>query len=330
MYLKPTSTHVIPVHPSSAEGWATQKLVVDQHDFPGRHSNKKVAFLFNHASGFHKEILHPVMRRLMEHLRSLREYDQTDITFISWDERNHGDSARLNEGYLSEQYRMSDNAMDTKQVIDVFGLNTAKYDQFIGISHSMGSTTMLLCEYYYPGTFDGLCLVEPIISGSIHDSAYRSQFPVMAAAKRIDEWRSIDECRKSLTSKGFFKSFHSEALNLYLNHGLYETTYGTVKIKCPKQLEYIIYKHSTFETYICKRSLELLTIPVHVVFGDKSMFNFPELNGSISEKDSKMLTLDTISGTHMLPCENPQVLIPHIMRLINKVNGEPENTRSKL
>ncbi|KAL9551878.1 hypothetical protein PS6_004758 [Mucor atramentarius] len=229
MYLKPTSTHVIPVHPSSAEGWATQKLVVDQHDFPGRHGNRKVAFLFNHASGFHKGILHPVMRRLKEHLRSLQEYDQTAITFISWDERNRGDSARLNEGHLSEQYRRSDNAMDTKQVIGVFGLNTPKYDQFIGINHSsMSCTTMLLCEYYCSGTFD--------------------------------------------------------ALNLYLNYGLYETTYGTVKIKCPKQLEYTIYKHSTFETYISKRSLELLTIPVHFVFGDKSMFNLPELDGSISKK----------------------------------------------
>ncbi|KAL7319837.1 hypothetical protein PS15m_002926 [Mucor circinelloides] len=330
MYLKPTSTHIIPVHPSSADGWATQKLIVDQHDFLGRNSNRKMAFLFSHPGGFHKEIFHPVMRRLKDHLRSLREYDQTDITFISWDERNHGDSARLNEGHLSEQYRVCDSAADTKQVIDVFGLNTAKYDQFIGIGHSMGCNTMLLCEYYYPGVFDGMCLVEPIISADIHGGAYMSRLPLMAAKNRKDEWRNLQECRESLFSKGLFKFLHPEALDLYLNYGLYETTHGTVKIKCPKQLEYIIYKYSIFEMFICKLSLKVLTIPAHFVFGGKSAFNLPELNGSISKKDSNMLTLDTVSGTHMLACEDPDALIPHIMKLINRVNGEPKVTKSKL
>jgi uncharacterized alpha/beta hydrolase family protein len=37
--------------------------------------------------------------------------------------------------------RWSDNAMDTKQVIDEFQLDTG-YDQFIGIGHSFGATSM--------------------------------------------------------------------------------------------------------------------------------------------------------------------------------------------
>lgn len=107
MYLEPTSKYVIPVHPSSTEGWATQKLSVDKHEFPaGKKSNRKVAYLWSHSNGFHKESLHPLMRRFKDHLRSLREYDQTDITFISWDARNHGDSARLNENNLYDSCKM--------------------------------------------------------------------------------------------------------------------------------------------------------------------------------------------------------------------------------
>jgi hypothetical protein len=100
MYLEPTSTHIIPVHPST-DGWENQKLVVDKHEYPAKsNSNRKVAYLFSHSNGFHKESFHPLMKRFVDQLRSLKEYDQTDITLVSWDARNHGDSARLNEGLL--------------------------------------------------------------------------------------------------------------------------------------------------------------------------------------------------------------------------------------
>lgn len=98
MYLKPTSTHIIPVHPAT-DGYDKQKLVVDRHEYPAKkNANRKEAYLFSHSNGFHKEAFHPLMKRFIDHLRSLKEYDQTDITFISWDARNHGDSARLNDG----------------------------------------------------------------------------------------------------------------------------------------------------------------------------------------------------------------------------------------
>lgn len=101
MYLKPTSTHIIPVHPST-DGWEKQKLVVDRHEFPVKSANRKIAFLFSHSNGFHKESFHPLMKRFIDQIRSKSEYDQTDITFVAWDARNHGDSARLNDGTFED------------------------------------------------------------------------------------------------------------------------------------------------------------------------------------------------------------------------------------
>lgn len=98
MRLVPTSTHIISAH-TATDGSGVQKLVVERHEAPAKvKANKKVAFLFSHSNGFHKESLHPLIRRFIAHLRSLQEYDQTDITVIAWDARSHGDSARLNEG----------------------------------------------------------------------------------------------------------------------------------------------------------------------------------------------------------------------------------------
>lgn len=112
-YLKPTSTHHIPVHPST-DGYATQTLVVDKHEFPGSNSKRKAAFLFSHSNGFHKESLHPLMKRFLNKLRGLKQYEQTDITFVSWDARNHGDSARLNDGTFLESCKI----FEKKNVLD--------------------------------------------------------------------------------------------------------------------------------------------------------------------------------------------------------------------
>lgn len=100
MYLVPDKFDSIPVSPLT-EGSDTQRLAVNFHEYSGTNSNRKLTFLFSHANGLCKECFHPIMRRLIDHLRSLREYEQIDITFVSWDGRTHGDSALLNEGTFS-------------------------------------------------------------------------------------------------------------------------------------------------------------------------------------------------------------------------------------
>ncbi|KAL7321086.1 hypothetical protein PS15m_000901 [Mucor circinelloides] len=330
MYLEPTSKHVIPVHPSSTEGWATQKLSVDKHEFlAGKKSNRKVAYLWSHSNGFHKESLHPLMRRFKDHLRSLREYDQTDITFISWDARNHGDSARLNENKLYDSYRWSDNAMDTKQVIDEFQLNT-DYDQFIGVGHSFGATSMILCEYYYPGTFDGLCVIEPVLSSVMYDGEIKEQFPVLASRKRRDEWPSFEECHKSLASRGFFKLLHPEVLELYVKYGMYQTDKGTVKLKCPREQEYLVFKFSQFDNFVAMKSLEVINIPIHFIYALESTFMAPEDAATVVDRNAQRITLDFVEGTHMVPNEKPDIIVPHIMKLTNRVNKEGKSAKSKL
>lgn len=107
MLLVPTSKHNIPVHPST-DGWQKQQLSVERHEYPAKsNTNQKLAFLFSHSNGFHKESLHPLMRRFINHLRSLKEYDQTDITMVAWDARTHGDSARLNEGIFEDSCKIN-------------------------------------------------------------------------------------------------------------------------------------------------------------------------------------------------------------------------------
>ncbi|KAI9340116.1 Alpha/Beta hydrolase protein [Pilaira anomala] len=329
MRLIPTSTHVIPVH-SATDGWETQKLAVERHEVPAKtKANRKVAFLFSHSNGFHKESLHPLIKRFIDHLRSLKEYDQTDITIVAWDARSHGDSARLNEGTFLESYRWFDNAMDTKKVIEEMELDQG-YDQLIGVGHSFGATSMIILEFFYPNTFDGLCVTEPVFADKLHDGEIRAMIPTLASGKRRDEWPNREECRKSLLKSKFFQSFHPEVLDNYVNYGMYDTEKGTIKLKCPKECEYHIFKYYNYDTYVAFKSLQLLKVPTHFVFANGSNFAGLESTNSIADQNPEKITLEYVDGSHMVPNETPEVLLPHIMKTIAKVNNNSTPIKSKL
>ncbi|KAI9492049.1 hypothetical protein BDB00DRAFT_766060 [Zychaea mexicana] len=187
--LIPTLSRSIPVHPAT-DGYKTQKLAVEKHVFPApKPATQKYAFMWSHSNGFNKETLHPAMRNFANHLRSQAKFDHTDIDFVAWEARNHGDSARMNQGTFIERYSWFDNVMDTKQVIDKMELKKG-YDKFFGVGHSFGATSMLVCEFFFPKTFDGLCLIEPVIGDNIDDVEIRAQYPTMASKNRRDTWAS--------------------------------------------------------------------------------------------------------------------------------------------
>lgn len=98
--LIPRLSRIIPVHPAT-EGHDVQKLAVEMHEFlaPARQGNSnRIAVLWSHSNGFHKESLHPLIRHFVQYLRRQPQYNYSDIHCVAWDARNHGDSARLNEG----------------------------------------------------------------------------------------------------------------------------------------------------------------------------------------------------------------------------------------
>ena len=97
--LVPTLTTDIPVSPATPLS-NVQRLVVEKHEFsaPTQPVNSKIAFIFSHANGFHKEMLHPLMKMTIEAFRKQQQYNQTQFDFYAFDARNHGDSARLNDG----------------------------------------------------------------------------------------------------------------------------------------------------------------------------------------------------------------------------------------
>lgn len=98
--LVPVESFTIPVH-NATVGHDYQRLAVEKHVFPSpRPFKHTIAFLWSHANGFHKESMYPLLIAFIQHLRAQPQYDDVAMDVFLWDARNHGDSARLNEGTL--------------------------------------------------------------------------------------------------------------------------------------------------------------------------------------------------------------------------------------
>ncbi|KAL1931113.1 hypothetical protein VTP01DRAFT_10250 [Rhizomucor pusillus] len=319
--LVPAEYHFIPVS-AVTEGHDVQRLAIEKHIFPAlKPARQRIAFLWSHSNGFHKESLHPVMRRFLSNLRSKSGLDDVDVHFIAWDARNHGDSARLNEGTFKETYTWFDNAMDTKQVIDQMRLKS-DYNVLIGIGHSFGATSVLLCEFFYPRTFDAMCLIEPVIGPNIDALKNVAQYPIMASRNRRDEWPSREECLQSLVKRPFWKRFDPEVLKLYVDYGMYETPNGTIKLKCPKEQEFRNFFLQSYPRATGFASLETVSVPCHFIYALESDFLDPSDAHLVTGRNEKRFTIDFIQGGHMVPNERPDLVANHIIKIVDRLFGE--------
>jgi hypothetical protein len=102
-----SKTHIISAHESTLNG-SKLKLVIEQHSFPAKAAAaaRTVNILWSHANGFHKETLHPLMRRVAKRLQ-VPSYQDINFEFYAWDGRNQGDSGRLNVDHLPETCKTS-------------------------------------------------------------------------------------------------------------------------------------------------------------------------------------------------------------------------------
>ncbi|KAI7885233.1 alpha/beta-hydrolase [Lichtheimia hyalospora FSU 10163] len=303
--LEPILSTAIPVHPAT-QGSDVQRLAVEKHTYPAPMEpvERSLAFVWSHANGFCKEMMHPLMRRFATQLRSLPAFQHTTFDFYAWDARNQ-------DGWL-------DNAMDTVQVIKEMGLKK-NYDKVIGVGHSFGGSAMIIAEFFFPHIFDGLCILEAVIAKQFVPFKIRSNFPaIKTTLKRRDTWPNREECFKSLSGRPFWRDLHPEVLQNFVQYALYDTQEGTVKLKCPKEEEHLVYLAGAYGSPVAFNSLKSVTVPVHMVHGDKSTFT-----DASTAKDIKALSHHVSSavldGSHMIPVEKPDALVPEIVYLTERV-----------
>ncbi|KAI8326738.1 hypothetical protein EDC96DRAFT_581343 [Choanephora cucurbitarum] len=139
---------------------------------------------------------------------------------------------------------------------------------------------------------------------------YLPSSPILTTLKRRDEWRN---------------RFHPEVLDLYVTYGMYDTENGTIKLKCPKTQEYHVFKNSLYETNTALRSLPLIKRPTHFVYGLSSNFLGRDQAHNIVELNKSKISLSFVEGGHMVPNEKPDIIVPEITKVLERINNESKS-----
>ncbi|KAI9258485.1 Alpha/beta hydrolase fold-1 [Sporodiniella umbellata] len=329
MYLTPTSSLAIPSSPFS-EGWETQKLAVDIHEYPSKKECQyRLAFLFTHATGFVKEVYHPVIQRLAHFMRSQEAYNSIDIHIISFDARFHGESARINHGYDDKYYGWTDIALDIRQVVDHLKLKE-NYHQLVGVGHSISSSCMILLDGLLPNTFDSLCLLDAAMLDQINPYKVHKKLSVFYSKTRRDEWPDSKTCYKSFEKNPFWKAFHPEALQNFVTYGTYKTDKGTLKLKCSKEHEYHIYTRSIPGSHITRSIFKNFVTPCKLYFSTDSSWSTERIKKYITQLNLKNLVTKEIKGSHLIPMEQPDAIVPLIIDSILPIDFQTTHARARL
>ncbi|KAF9168895.1 hypothetical protein BGX21_009297 [Mortierella sp. AD011] len=247
--------------------------------------------LFAHATGFHKELWEPIMARLTP------PWGTGDM--YAFDCRNHGDSAVLNKDVLEETFDWYYYAHDILQIVDTFDLK-----QPIAVGHS------ILAELIRPGTFSAIVAIDPTMFPSSMGKkiAINENLREMTLRRR-DTWINRAEAKAQFLKRPFFQAWDKEIMDIYIEYGLKDSVsaHGTqqVTLKTPKQQEAATFGSVVTGIQDAFERLGEIQVPIHVIAGETSDINPPELLDAKMQKIQQG-SLDMMKGSgHLLNLEKP-------------------------
>jgi len=244
--------------------------------------------LLLHATGFLPWIWHPVARRLCSKFNIIAPY------FC-----DHRD-AEPEDGGISWSILAN----------DLYNLCTElKLKAPFVAGHSMGGTVITLCAGSHTVTPSAMVLIEPIfLPQQLYSTTITvEQHPLASKSiKRISRWSSPSDAEGYLRSRKLFASWDSEALSLYIQHGMKYDETGGLCLRCSPRKE-----ASLFMGGNAKNPWPLLPeikCPVLVVEGGQS-----ENRSYIDLKHAASLfpqgSYTEVAGAgHLVPMEQPEAV----------------------
>jgi pimeloyl-ACP methyl ester carboxylesterase len=250
-----------------------------------------------HATGFLPWLWHPIARELLGSFTIIAPY---------FCDHRETDPAK---GGLSWM-KLAD---DLCQLCNRLGI----HHPFL-VGHSMGATVMALAEATYGPKASGMILIEPIflpqdfykfeISVDEHPLASRS-------IKRRNHWDDDSEARKYLRSRGLFKNWDSEMLDLYIQYGMVAGETGGLQLTCPPQKEAALFMGGM--PYDPWPMLPKVSCPVLVMEGANSANrNHIDLKKAAARFPAGSYQLIEDAG-HLIPMEKPAEMIQVILKFFS-------------
>ncbi|KAJ3564589.1 hypothetical protein NP233_g8198 [Leucocoprinus birnbaumii] len=318
-----------------------------------------------HATGFPKEIWEPTIQSMLNSPSS----ELIDEIWV-WEAVQHGDSALLNRDSLGMWFDWADNGRDILNFLHYFIPATLTdsplpthlrrviprrhiIDRFMGskIEHSLeldihmvAALRETFAALENPKLFSSLILIDPVIIKpyDLEEHAHadsRTNNLIYGALSRREEWLSREDALTGFKKNPFFNVWDPKALEVYINHGLYETKDSTgqpiVKLKTPGIQEAVCFAGTLtqFETFQrlkdLDQSVELRWIvPGKPGAGELGAPGSTHLRVWVRPKNSSNVRI--LKAGHLIPQEAPQELAHEICGFIQRKYGHVETIKSNL
>ncbi len=178
--------------------------------------------LLCHCTGGLARLWDPVVKRL-------------EGRFHAWavDSRGHGDSDQPED---REAYAWIRSGEDVLAVLDQLDLGPS----VCAVGHSAGAAHIAYAEMLRPGAFGKVMLVEAIIGP--REFFKGNSMLAETARRRRNVFAGRVEARERFAAKPPKNTWHAEALDAYIAHGLKELPDGRVALKLPGRLEAYVYE----------------------------------------------------------------------------------------
>ncbi|UCH21414.1 MAG: alpha/beta hydrolase [Deltaproteobacteria bacterium] len=183
------------------------------------------------------------------------------------------------------------------------------------VGHSMGATVMAMAEAVYGPKAAGIILIEPIF---LPRDFYKIQIAVEdhplagKSIKRRNFWNNASEARNYLKSKGLFKNWDDEMLDLYIKYGMVPGETGGLQLTCPPQKEASLFMGGM--PYDPWPMLPKVSCPVKVIEGQNSA-NRSVIDLKKAASLFPRASYQLIAGAgHLIPMEKPKEMVDIIAK----------------
>ncbi len=257
--------------------------------------------LLSHANGFCAATWEPVALRLREHFR-----------VMAFDARGHGDSTKL---WAPEDYTWDHFVEDligiSQPIIRELELPRVEF----AIGHSFGGTATLVAAARRPDLFGRIAMLDPVL---IPPAELLQRFPREGSArimgeiarKRRNVWPSREAAQQSWREREPFQSWDPRALDVYLRDGMRDRADGQVELKCPGEIEAMIYETgSRPDAFAAAKKLRTPALLVWARGGNFPLAWYQRLVESASH-----MQLVEFGSDHLLPMVAPDRVADLLLR----------------
>jgi pimeloyl-ACP methyl ester carboxylesterase len=275
--------------------------------------------------------------------------------FWSFEAVQHGDSALVNANNLSGMWDIADGGRDIIHFLSFYlpdsisqeplpthlprlpdsvanvRLSTGFTERsIVAIGHSIGSSCVTFAVTTHSSLFSSLYVIDPVIFPTYIDTKPAITALIHHSLTRRTEWPSLASARSSIATEPFFRTWHPEILDVYLQTALYKPDPASerVALKTPAVHEAVVCESKVaLELWELIATLDERVRIRWVVTAHGGLARDAVMTRSLVWRRSGNASNVIFEAGHMIPQEQPFEVATDLFEFVKSAYGTAPSAR---